>query len=124
MSEGQTRAGGASSTTVTVNSQRLSFPEPSVAVHSMTWLPGGSAVPDGGVQTTSGAGSHSSLTSGAGYVTMAVPPSMHGVWNPWGHVISGGDSSVTVTWKVHLASFPARSRAVQVTVVVPEGNTW
>jgi hypothetical protein len=72
MSSGQTSVGGAVSTTRTSKLQLAMFPELSVAVHLMVWLPRERKVFCGGTQTTSGEGSQRSLTTGGGYWT--VPP--------------------------------------------------
>jgi hypothetical protein len=66
MSAGQIRLGVESSTTMTSNWQRASFPDESLAVQCTVVVPSGKKEPLGGSHTTSTSGSHRSETDGAG----------------------------------------------------------
>jgi hypothetical protein len=54
--------GSVSAMTVTVNAQFALWPQESVAMQVTTLVPTGKTLPEGGLQTSFGAGSQSSLT--------------------------------------------------------------
>ncbi len=96
------------------------LPLASVAVQVTTVAPSGNSA--GASLPTTGAGSTRSLTAGRPRAT-AVPGPVASTVTGGGAVIEGGVVSSTVTSCVAVAELPLASVAVQVTTVVPGGNS-
>jgi hypothetical protein len=122
MLAGQTICGGWVSVTVTWNVHELVFPAASVATQFTAVVPVVNVEPDGGVQTTAAPGQLSE-TSTLKFTTAEQRPGAASTWISDGHAICGGSVSRTITLKAQLVLLPARSVAVQITVLVPFGNT-
>lgn len=123
---GQMMTGGVTSRrTVIVKLHERVFPQSSVAVQTTVFVPGGKELPEAGTQVTVGFGSSVSKTVGGGKFTgmvAAVPQST--TTRLVGQVIVGGVvSRVARTRNVQVVRLVQSSIAVQVTVVLPTGNT-
>jgi hypothetical protein len=119
---GQERTGGSEAWTVTWKLHDELLPAPSVAVQFTVVVPSPKLVPDGGVQEMAGLGSQASVAVAVKFV-VAPPLPVQASVRSAGQVISGAWVSRTITWNVHSAVFSDSSVAVQVTVLVPAGNT-
>jgi len=99
------------------------LPPASDATQVTDVIPRPKAEPEAGVQITL-ADPQSSVAEGVAKLTTAVHfPASVCFSMPAGQLITGGLESVTVTTKEHEALFPEESEALQVTVVLPTGNT-
>jgi hypothetical protein len=119
---GHVTAGGCESRTVTVKEQSVSWPLASVAVQLTVVVPTPKAEPLEGLQVTLtpgqlSAASAEKFTAAPHWLTSALTTMSAGQFS------EGLSRSSTVTSKEQLDVLPALSVAVQVTVVVPRGNT-
>jgi hypothetical protein len=123
-SSGQSITGSVSSVTVTWKLQLAVLPAASLTVQLTVDVPTGKVEPEAGVQTGEPTPGQLSLTVGGGYVTTPVhigpPPGTGSGFG--GQVMVGAVLSTTVTVNEQVASLPAASRTVQVTVVIPSEN--
>src|SRR5215218_5626952 len=108
--------------TVTVKLRVLAFPAASVAVQLTVVTPTGNSEPDVGEQTRTGCGSTRSLAEATQTATAPAGPVAFRTIGV-GTATSGAVVSTTFTSKDVVDVFPARSVAVQRTVVVPSGKT-
>src|SRR4029079_7004930 len=121
LAETSSMTGGSVSTTVTAKVHSAELPAASVAVHVTVVVPTVNKLPDGGLHTTTGAGSQLSAAVTTKAYVVAPFPGDSTVVSP-GHAITGGvESPPKVTLNVHVELFPSASVAVQVTAVVPVG---
>ena len=102
----------------------LRFVQSSVAVQVTILVPSGKTLPDGGEQATVGVASRLSVAVGV-LKFSTVPVGLHvQTKRLLGQVMTGGVvSRVTRTRNVQAVWFVQLSVAVQVTVVLPNGNT-
>jgi hypothetical protein len=119
---GQTIVGSSTSVTVTICSQVAMFPLPSVTVQVTVVLPSGKTA---GASLVTEAIEQLSSTVGVPRTTPLAVHSSASVLTATGagHTIVGSSISVTVTICSQVAMFPLPSVTVQVTVVLPSGNT-
>jgi uncharacterized alkaline shock family protein YloU len=96
----------------------------SVAVHVTVVVPTGNRLPEAGEHVTATLASALSVAAGTGYETTAPLPEHAATLIFPGQVMAGGVTSrATVTVNVQVVRFVQSSVAVQVTVVVPGGNS-
>jgi len=122
MSAGHVIAGAVvSATTLTSKEHIDELPEASVAVQVTVVVPTANTEPEGGEQTTLGAGSQASLAVAVKLTTAPPGPAQVTRTSP-GQVTAGAVVSSTVTEKVHCEELPSSSVAVTVTTVVPSAK--
>ena len=114
-------AGGVVSTTVTLKQHCAEFAAWSVALQQICVVPKPKTVPEAGLQTIVGFGSHVSVAVTV-YGTVAPLGDVHSALMSGGHVIAGGRVSTIVIVKQQRELFCEGSVAVQQTCVWPIGK--
>ena len=115
--------GGVWSSTMTLNTQVETFPDPSVAVYVTTVVPSGNTSPGAWVDVNAGVPQLSVVVGGVQVAIPSQDPLAGTTMSAGMHPdITGFVSSLTITLKEHVAVFPSASVAVYVTTVVPSGN--
>jgi hypothetical protein len=118
MGPGTVNAGGVVSLTVMVKAREVAFPAASAAVHATVVAPMAKVAPDAGEQTGTMPAVTVSDAEATKVTTVPVGPAASAVMGP-GSVSVGAIESPVVTAKDAVPVLPARSVAVQVTVVAP-----